>query len=539
MSLRRTVQLISLALFLFFLVAAGTSIGPFLPVDSFLRLDPLIFTGTLISSRSFSFIFIPAILILLLGPVIGRFFCGYICPMGTTLDGTDKIIGTSRNTYSHLGKLRPIKYYLLVFIFGAAILGVSFVFIASPLSLITRFYGLVIYPVFAFLADAGIGFVQFVTDKIGYTNPIFAQIKTPRFSTQFFILIFFIVLFISVRLSPRFWCRYLCPAGALMALISRKPLIRRLVTEDCTDCEKCVKSCPMGAILDDPRSTYHEECIACQTCETVCPVSAISFTSKVSGLPLAVDEFSPTRRHFIASGLAGAGVAAVCITGLDSVYSQAGTGQVSDPSLIRPPGALPEKEFLTKCVRCGECMAACPTNTLQPLWFESGIMGLFSPGLVMRRGPCDPECTRCGEVCPAEAIRSLSKSERVWAKIGTAVISRQYCLAWEHQKKCLVCDEVCPFDAVAFKHEPGNPVSVPHVIEDKCSGCGFCEHFCPVQNQAAIFITPMGELRQAKGSYKEQGKRQGLKLSLTSRITYGQPALEEESRSGPAPGFTE
>jgi len=539
MSLRRAIQLISLALFLFFLIVASTSFGSYLPVDSFLQLDPTHFMGTLVSARYFSLSFLTAILVLLITLVLGRIFCGYICPLGTTLDGTDKIFCPSHEKRPRLGNLRPIKYYIIAFLFGAAVLGVSLIFIAAPLSLITRFYGLVVYPVFALFADGILSIIQPLADRFGISSLVFAQIKTPRFATQFFILVFFAAIFASARFSPRFWCRYLCPSGALLALVSRKPLLRRRVTEDCTDCGKCVESCPMGAIPEDPCLTLHEECIVCRTCEKVCPVDAVAFTSEVPGQPSHGVEFSQTRRRFIASGLTGAVTAAISLTGLKAVSNQGALGQVADPRLIRPPGALPEKEFLSRCVRCGECMAACPTNTLQPIWFQAGFIGLFSPALNMRRGPCDPECIRCGEVCPTNAITNLLKNERIWAKLGTAVILRHACLAWEHQKKCLVCDEVCPFDAVVFKDEPEHEVPVPHVIEDRCAGCGYCEYFCPVQNQAAIVVTPMGALRQSRGSYEEEAKRQGLKLVLRPKDEYGLPESEGKDTRGPAPGFTE
>ena len=75
----------------------------------------------------------------------------------------------------------------------------------------------------------------------------------------------------------------------------------------------------------------------------------------------------------------------------------------------------------------------------------------------------------------------------------------------------MVCDEVCPYDAIDFMREPGNPVPVPHVNEDRCAGCGYCEHHCPIQNQAAIVVTPLGALRPAQGSYEVLAKSQGLK----------------------------
>ena len=143
----------------------------------------------------------------------------------------------------------------------------------------------------------------------------------------------------------------------------------------------------------------------------------------------------------------------------------------------------------------------------------------------------------CGEVCPTGAIRIMSLNERVWAKTGTAVIFREKCLAWEQQKSCMVCDEVCPYKAVEFIKEPGNRVPVPRVNEEKCAGCGYCEHFCPVQNQAAIVVTPMGAIRMSEGSYVAEGKNQGLNLSIRPKSAHDAQPENKDWGKGFAPGF--
>lgn len=538
MRFRRLIQFISLGIFLFLLGTAVISESP-AAADFFLRLDPVLITVTAAAGRIFPIEFLPAVIVILFAVAGGRIFCGFICPMGTTLDGGDKLFGSPLKTRPPEG-FRKGKYAILAFLLGSAIFGVSFVFSASPLSLITRFYGLVLYPMFSFIAARGLEIIQPAADYFDLRALIYLQIKSPRFATQFFILIFFIILFACIRFSPRFWCRYLCPAGAFLALFSRKPLIRRRVSDDCTKCGKCVRRCPMNAISEEnPEITRHEECIVCGTCENVCPVNAVSFAGKSrKQVSEPAPAISLSRRQFIYYGSAGAGTAILTLTGLTSPYGKPGEGQVAPPGLVRAPGSLPETDFLSRCVRCGECMAACPTNTLQPIWLSAGLIGIFSPALTPRRGYCDPGCTRCGDVCPTGAIRSLSKHERIWAKTGTAMIFRQKCLAWEYQKSCMVCDEVCPFDAIEFKREPGNPFAVPHVIEDNCAGCGYCEHFCPIQNQAAITVTPMGALRLADASYEAEGKRQGLNLRLKPKdAPYG--FLPNESVPGfdEAPGF--
>ncbi|MCG8510157.1 MAG: 4Fe-4S dicluster domain-containing protein, partial [Rhodospirillales bacterium] len=220
---------------------------------------------------------------------------------------------------------------------------------------------------------------------------------------------------------------------------------------------------------------------------------------------------SLARRRFLVGGLAGAGTAAISLSGL-VVGGMAGTAAAAEP--VRPPGTLPEDEFLARCVRCAACVVICPENALQPLYDGTGLSGLFSPALVPAGGPCDPTCARCGEVCPTGAIRQLAGDERLWAKTGTAEIVREDCLAWEDREKCMVCDEVCPYDAIVFKFEPGHSVTVPHVVEEKCAGCGYCEHECPVKRPVAIIVRPRDALRLAEGSYERAGQARGFDISL-------------------------
>jgi len=91
--------------------------------------------------------------------------------------------------------------------------------------------------------------------------------------------------------------------------------------------------------------------------------------------------------------------------------------------------------------------------------------------------------------------------ERQHAKIGTAVLYRERCVAWAKDRLCLLCDEACPYNAIVFRQMEGH--KRPFVDESRCNGCGMCETVCPVQGKAAILIHPDGELRVEQGSYKE------------------------------------
>jgi ferredoxin len=543
MPLRRWIQLASLILFLLLLgmAVSGSAVRG---LDVFLRLDPALVLITALSARTWVAAFVPLLVVLAATLLWGRLFCGYVCPMGTTLDGVDRLAAGSRRFRPGWVSAR-LKYLLLIFLAGAALWGVSLVFLATPLALITRLYGLLVYPVLASTADKGLSVLRPLADHMDWRALVYADIRTPRFATQMFVLLFFTGLGACAWLTPRFWCRYLCPSGALFGLAGCKPLVRRQVDEACTHCGKCVRHCPMAAIhADDPAQTRYEACIACRTCQHVCPERAVSF--KAAGWTAALRRPVPdadrlwSRRQFMGAGLAGLGGGAVLLTGLQSVYPENGEGRVLAPGLIRPPGALPEKELLARCVRCGECVAACPTNTLQPLWLQAGFIGLFSPAVTPRRGFCDPRCRRCSQVCPTGAIREVPADDRIWVKTGTAYIMRRRCLAWEFHKSCMVCDEVCPYDAVQFKYETGNPFAVPHVNEDRCAGCGYCEYHCPVQHQAAIVVRPMGELRLTGGSFEQTARRRGYILQLKAPAQgreAGGASNSPAAAKGAAPGF--
>jgi MauM/NapG family ferredoxin protein len=298
----------------------------------------------------------------------------------------------------------------------------------------------------------------------------------------------------------------------------------------------------MGAIPADPKTTTFSECIVCRACLGVCPEDVIAFTPWTGrdsrGRP-SREPVLPSRREFLAAGVVGAGAALTMLTGLsEGVSADDSGGRPLSPTAVRPPGAVPEPDFLARCVRCGACMRACPTNMLQPALFSTGMAGLFSPLAVARRGGCQPDCTACGDACPTGAIRRLVPAERMWAKTGTAQVLRHKCLAWEFNRKCLVCDEVCPYNALEFRRAEGLDVAVPHVIEDKCTGCGWCERHCPVTAVPAIVVEPMGALRLAAGSYREAGQFQGLRIERRPKKRHIDPAAPVRGGDdGLPPGF--
>ncbi|MEF3696909.1 4Fe-4S binding protein [Desulfolutivibrio sp.] len=554
MVLKRAVQTASLGLFVIAVWALARDSGMTGPGATlarfFLRLDPVLVLGVDIAARALAASLWLAGVVALSGLVLGRAFCGNICPMGATLDAAGRLAGRKRrpgaprngDAASGPGH-RRIKYLVLTGVVASALSGVSLVFFVSPLALITRLYGLFVLPAAELGARAALEAADPLLRVLDSKALVYATLPSHRFVGQLFIAVFFGTLFFLARRDPRFWCRYICPAGAIIALFSRRPgLVVRRVGEGCTGCGACRRACPMGAIPADPKTTVFSECIVCRTCLGVCPEGVIAFTPWTgphAGAAASRAPVLPSRREFLAAGVMGAGTALALLTGLsEGVSADDSGGRPLSPTAVRPPGAVPEPDFLARCVRCGACMRACPTNMLQPAFFSTGAAGLFSPLAVPRRGGCQPDCTACGDVCPTGAIRRLVPTERLWAKTGTAQVLRHKCLAWEFNRKCLVCDEVCPYNALEFRRAEGLDVAVPHVIEDKCTGCGWCERHCPVSAVPAIVVEPMGALRLAAGSYREAGQSQGLRIKRRPDAGHGPPLFPDPDGGGDLPpGF--
>jgi len=474
------------------------------PVSWFLRLNPLVGLLTSVASRS---LFLPVIIlgtiILLVTSIFGRVFCGFICPLGAVIDFSDRYL------WRRVRKIRTlvpryflhIKYVLLFMLFVVAIFGAIFPFFFDPISLMTRVFALSLYPLSGFISHEVRTFSSPVLDSIGLGHLRYISIATPIFYGAVGATILVVLIVVSGIFDRRFWCQYICPTGAFLGLMSRFALFRRIVFESrCGECRICANTCPTHAISDNGKITTINECIVCGSCtlrEKKCNVFAFTRPSgsDTRGVDLG-------RRHAVA-GITG-GLLLVPILKANASEKHALSGRV-----IRPPGALPEEEFLGRCITCGACMKVCPSNAIQPCLIFEGFHRIYTPKIVPRIGGCEEKCYACGHVCPTGAIRKLDYEQKRFAKIGTAVINRHRCLAWEQNRECLVCDEVCPYNAIKpmIVETTTGPFKVPVIDEDLCLGCGMCEQHCPVTDKAAIMVYRFGENRISNGSYVTESQR--------------------------------
>ena len=503
-SIRRLSQGVFLLLFLFLFLQTESKGNDTLgyPVRLFLDFDPLIFVTTILSAHAVPKAFFLSVATILLTALLGRVFCGWVCPLGT-LNNLAGSMGRKKPTGGYASFYR-IKYYVLIGIIISAVFTLQPAGIMDPISLLIRSFSVTVFPLFNYglrsvfdtIYEANPLGVSTVSEPLySFLKKTLLSFEQPLFRQGALIGgIFFIVLGLNL-IEKRFWCKYLCPLGALLGVLSRRALLNRSVSEGCTSCGACATVCQGNAAPEAKEHWRKTECLECMNCDDICPQNAVSFGFGAGVAPAGIDL---NRRRVIVSALSGM-VAVPLLRAVPNRRPGAG-----DPVLLRPPGALPEKEFLKRCVKCGECMKVCTTNGLQPTLLEAGLEGIWSPMLVPRIGYCEYRCTLCGQVCPTGAIKRLMAEEKAKVRIGLAMIDKGRCLPWAHGRHCIVCEEVCPTSrkAILLKEERvrdarGRTIIVkqPQVDLELCIGCGICEAKCPVLGKPAIAVTNLGESR--------------------------------------------
>jgi len=563
---RRIAQAFFFGLFLWFCLV--TSVGDHWwqlrgwPVNWLLQLDPLVALGTLLTTRRLYAGLLWALPVIALTIVLGRFFCGWVCPFGAL----HQFLGwlaqrrrrhaerAARNRYH---RAQRFKYYLLATLLVGAACGLLQTGLLDPIPLMHRSVNL-----FVLGAVGAPGAGSRVTVAAGSIAAIFLAA---------------ILLNLWV---PRFYCRFVCPLGALFGLLVRwTPWRVGKRKAECNECELCQDHCegacaPFGKIRTS-------ECLLCLNCLHACRQAEMTYGPERSAAG-EINTPEITRRGFLVAALSGAATAPAVRLG----------GRFErgwNPQVVRPPGALAEELFLDRCVKCGQCMRVCPTNVLQPALLQAGLVGLWTPVLNFRAGSsgCQLNCIACGHVCPTAAIRPLALEEKLGrdrfapagpVRVGTAFVDRGRCLPWAMDLPCIVCQENCPVspkaidlreefrpvrDAkrairsatassvtvegpawpsgrlatgdcfVSLETEPAserrlitensaNSVTVANpwpeppksgseaVIEIRlqqpivdphgCIGCGICEHECPVSGWRAIRVTAENESRNPRHS---------------------------------------
>jgi polyferredoxin len=502
---RRAAQLVLLIVFLWLFRRTEFTGADILSggENIFFRLDPLVGAAAMLGGRQVIWLFWPALAMIGLTLVFGRFFCGWICPLGTLLDVFHRLLRpitrrTNRlfQSWRNRGSWGATRYVLLIVVLVASVFASPLVGLVDPFALLFRgmtFFGdpMLYKGVDASFRWAGEGWAT-------ETLKPFVQKHLLPFRAMVFQLagtsaIILGVIFALEFVARRFWCRYLCPAGAMFGLFARRAPLKRVPAGLCKTCGQCATTCRMDA-LDADASLSPESCTLCMDCVDACPkgIARFRFKTPAKRPARSVD----LGRRGVLTGIA----AGVALPGVALASRLRGETSVP-PTLLRPPGASSdEHEFLNLCIRCGECLKVCPTNVLQPLLFEAGVEGLFSPHLIPRlifeQSYCEYACTLCGQVCPTGAIPRLTEETKHEQPIGNAYFDHNLCLPWAEKTPCIRCEEMCPapekaikiLNTFTIKDQDGFEIEIqqPYVERDLCVGCGICESNCTVEGVSAI-----------------------------------------------------
>ena len=473
------------------------------------RLDPLLAASAMLAAKAFIAAMLLSLITVGVTLVFGRAFCGWVCPLGTLLDWLGPIVRIfKRDKAGGSRRWRPIRYWILIVALLGAVLGLPLVGYVDPFSLLQQGLTFAVDPALRWGADESFGWLYFNASEsvTNVSEPVYGFLKQHILAVERTAYVgagvaagVLAAILLLERAQQRFWCRNLCPLGALLGWIARLAPFGRRPAKACAGCQECAHTCRMDA-FDAEHRLEPQACTVCMDCVDSCPHQIAQFLwwlpGKRKGQPKASDRagLEVSRRGFVAACATGAA--------LPGAYAAARVAGLAPAKvkLLRPPGAVAEKDFLDLCVRCGACMKVCITNGLQPVIFEAGVAGVFSPKLVPRTGYCEYNCKLCGEVCPTGAIRPLDLAAKQKAVIGRAVFDESLCLPYAEGEPCIVCEEHCPVPEKAIKldempmvDDDGRPwiLQKPRVDEDLCIGCGICEKVCPLEGQAGVRVEPI------------------------------------------------
>ncbi len=365
--------------------------------------------------------------IILLTLLFGRFYCSTLCPFGIIQEIAALLFFTKKRKNKRNSILTPkhtpnypIKYFIAAITLGM---------LAGGSAVALRY----IEP-YTYFGSA------FIVSTVG--------------------LIAIVTVLILTFVKNRFFCTNICPAGALLGLISKISLNKIYINKDnCVSCGMCERNCPSGCINSKDKTVDNVTCVKCLKCLEVCPKGGIKFGIK----PKEEVKFSIKRREIIT------GVAAAAVFGAMIKAGLAVKDKIIEKfkDIILPPGAESEERLANKCYNCNLCVANCPNKIIEKADKDFPVVHLNYD-----KGCCDKNCNKCGQVCPTGAIKRLSLEEKQKTRIGMAMIIEDRC------GKCGDCISACPYGAIMR-------VNDKIVINaSKCVGCGACMQICKNRGNA-------------------------------------------------------
>ena len=411
--------------------------------------------------------FLPAVLALNLGVValliiltliFGRIYCSVICPLGVFQD-IAAWVGkqNKKNRYNYSPALSWLRYGVLAVFIVAMLAGFgSLAALLAPYSSYGRIANNLFAPIYQGLNNILAYFAERMDSYAFYETDIWIK-SMPTFIIA---IATFIIIGVLAWKNGRTYCNTICPVGTVLGFLARfswfKPVID---TSKCVNCKLCEKNCKASCIDIKSHKIDYSRCVDCMDCIDKCKKGAISYTHRVATAAETQDkDIDKSRRTFLTTT---AFLTASSVLKAQEKKVDGGLAVIADKKApkrnthIVPSGASGIRHFAQHCTACQLCVSVCPNRVLRP---SSDITRLMQPEMSYEFGYCRPECAKCAEVCPTDAIHLTDLSEKSSTQIGHAVWIKDNCVPLTDGEECGNCARHCPSGAIQMvPSDAGNP----------------------------------------------------------------------------------
>lgn len=436
------------------------------------------------------------ILLILLTIIFGRIYCSIICPLGILQDIISWFSGRrkkkkARFTFSPEKKF--LRYTILAVFVIAIIAGFTAIAsIIAPYSAYGRIASNLFAPIYQWGNNALAYFAERAESYTFYETEVWLK------SSITLVVAFasFIILFILAWRNGRTYCNTICPVGSVLGLLSRYAMFRPAIdTAKCNGCSLCSRKCKASCIDSKNHKIDYSRCVACMDCLDNCRQGALTYQFCWKPVHSSKKATDTSRRSFLTTSAIITSALVIDAKKNDNKLKvDGGLAIIEDKKIptrnlpIIPAGAISIKHLSQHCTTCQLCISACPNQVLRP---SRDLATFMQPEMSYERGYCRPECTRCADVCPTNAIKPITTVEKSSIQIGHAVWIKKNCVVITDDVSCGNCARHCPTGAILMvAQDADNPQShkIPVVNTDRCIGCGACENLCPARPFSAIYV---------------------------------------------------